>query len=71
MEAVSVGPKKKERCSKSVETASLESVSCSYSRWLKVTRGGSLAKRSSLLHTGWNGGSFMAPRAIPATVSVK
>lgn len=57
MAAVSAGPKKNDRCSKLSRTASLESVSCSYSRWLNVTRGGSLALRRSLRHTGLNGGS--------------
>lgn len=73
MAAISAGPKKKDCCTKSVPVrmgSVIVSVSCSYSRWLCVTRGGSLAWRSSLCQTGRIDGSF-APRAISTTAYMK
>lgn len=70
---ISFGPKKKDCSENSVEakTASVwMSVSCSYSRWLNVTRGGSLARRSSLFHVGRIEGCF-APLAISVTDKMK
>ncbi|RYQ95020.1 hypothetical protein Ahy_B08g089999 [Arachis hypogaea] len=65
----SLGPKKKERWAMSSNGIMVPLVSgtCSYSRWLHVILGGTLAFKRSLRHTGCTEGS-RAPRAISATV---
>lgn len=64
----SAGPKKKDRRTFSgMIILSLVSGTCSNSRWLHVMRGGSLAMRSSLRHTGAMEG-LLTPRAISAQV---